>query len=120
MDRLSGVRMLEIPPEHFCERMVPISSSLEIGERGTLPHGARLRGRRPLRDHFEQAFGFRRYHSCSEQALHCRWDQLGDELRGRQCHDPVSAACWPAQLSGQAVLGGTVEAVVGTRRETLP
>jgi len=46
MDRLSGVRMLEIPPEHFCERMVPISSSLEIGERGTLPHGARLPGRR--------------------------------------------------------------------------
>src|SRR5215472_261801 len=87
--------------------------SLENGERGTLPRSARLSCRSSLRNHLEQAVCFCRCHAGIQQSLPRRWDQLSDELCARNCLGSISAVGWPGELSGQSVLRGTVEAIVG-------
>ena len=84
------------------------------GQRGALPHGAGLARGRPGGNHFEQPVRLCRCHAGLEQPLPCRRHQFGHELGGGKRPHLISVPGWPAQLGGQAVLGGAVETVIGT------
>src|ERR1017187_3583308 len=89
-------------------------TSLGGGQRGALPHGAGLpRGRRGG-NHFEQPVRLCRCHAGLEQPLLCRRHQLGHELGSSKRPYLISMPSWPAQLSGQALLGGPIETMIGT------
>src|SRR6266536_3083368 len=49
-----------------------------------------------------------------EQSLPCGRHQLGHELGSGNRPHLISMPRWPAQLRGQALLGGTIETMIGT------
>src|SRR6266516_4387429 len=83
------------------------------GQGGALPHGAGLPGGCPGGDHFEQPVGLGRGHAGLEQPLPRGRHQLGHELGSGQRPYLIPVPGWPAQLGCQAVLGGTVETMIG-------
>ena len=114
VDRQPGICALEVSVEHDGEGALWVVTPLGGGEGGALPCCAGLPGGRPGGDHFEQRIRFCCGHAGLEQSLPCRWHELGDQFGGGQGPHSVPVPGWPAQLGGQAVLGGTVEAMIGT------
>lgn len=109
-----GICALKVVVEHDGERPLPVVTPAGGGERGALPGGTGLAAGRPGGDHFEQPVRLRRGHAGLNQSLPCRRDQLGHEFGGGKRADLVWVPGRPGEPGGQALLGGAVEAVVGT------
>jgi hypothetical protein len=93
--------------------VVAVETWLGGGQGGALPHGAGLSGGRTAGDHREQRVRVRRGHPGLEQAFPGGRQGLGHELCGGKRPDLVSVPRWPAEMGGQAVLGGAVEIMIG-------
>ena len=85
-----------------------------VGQRGALPYGAGLSRGDPGGNDFEQPVRLCRCHAGLEEPLPGRRHQFGHELGGGKRPYLISMPSRPAQLGGQALLGGTIETVIGT------
>ena len=101
----------QVPLQHHGQSLVPGPVTLGGRQCGPLPGRPGLPAGHARADHAEQAVGLRRGHAGVQQPAPGRRKQLRHQVSGGRRADP--AAVRPAQLGGQAVLGGTVETVVG-------